>query len=183
MILVFFGLTGSGKSTLASACAARFQALHYNTDRVRKELAGLAATTRRPDGINTGIYTKELGARTYKALLERAEAAIRNSAALVILDGSYADAADRAAVRAKAVELGTEARFVFCWCSEAKTLRRLALRARDATAVSDGRPEIYRYQLEHFAQPTAQESDILRLNTEAEPEQLLEQLAAALPLG
>ena len=61
MILVFFGMTASGKSTLAALCATRWQVPHHNTDQVRKELAGLAAGTPRPDGIDQGIYTRELG--------------------------------------------------------------------------------------------------------------------------
>ena len=46
MILVFFGMTASGKSTLAQACADRYGAPYYNTDRIRKELAGLEARNR-----------------------------------------------------------------------------------------------------------------------------------------
>ena len=47
-LAVFFGMTASGKSTLALAWAKRCQAPYYNTDRVRKELAGLQPTERRP---------------------------------------------------------------------------------------------------------------------------------------
>ena len=73
MILVFFGMTASGKSTLAQACADRYGAPYYNTDRIRKELAGLPATAHRPDAVGQGIYSHELSAKTYETLLHRAE--------------------------------------------------------------------------------------------------------------
>ncbi len=177
MILVFFGMTASGKSTLAEACAARYNAPYFNTDRVRKELAGLAATTRRPDGIDQGIYSRELSAQTYSALVERAEVELKKKGErLVLLDGSYASLAERERVRLWAEQLGVEFRFIHCWCSEEETRRRLQLRAQDPQAVSDGRWEIYQYQLDHFTRPQANELDIIPCNTEAPPEELLTQL-------
>ncbi len=87
MILVFFGMTASGKSTLAQACAERYGAPCYNTDRVRKELAGLPATAHRPDAVGQGIYSHELSTKTYEALLRKAkeEAERANEAKSVFL--------------------------------------------------------------------------------------------------
>lgn len=184
-ILVFFGMTASGKSTLAALCAARLGAPHYNTDRVRKELAGLAANTRRPDGIGQGIYTAELSEQTYAALLDRAAADIRAGQTLVILDGSYASRESRERARRAAAALGAEIRFVHCVCGEAETLRRLDLRARDSEAVSDGRLEIYRHQQHTFTEPADDEADIFRLDTEEGPETLSARLerSGLLPSG
>lgn len=180
MILVFFGMTASGKSTLAHACAVKYNVPHYNTDRVRKELAGLTATTPRPDAIGCGIYSHELSAKTYDALLQRAETdLLAGETTLVLLDGSYSTLAERERVRMLAGELGVDVRFLYCWCSREETRRRLQLRAEDPEAVSDGRWEIYLHQLHAFEQPLAGEIDVLRCNTEAKPEDLLAQLVQA----
>lgn len=177
MILVFFGMTASGKSTLAQACAERYGAPYYNTDRVRKELAGLPATAHRPDAVGQGIYSHELSAKTYETLLHKAKEELsQRGETLVLLDGSYASLEDREGVRRLARELGVMARFVYCWCSEEETRRRLQLRAQDPLAVSDGRWEIYLHQLQSFTQPLASERDVYRCNTEAAPEALLQQL-------
>jgi predicted kinase len=57
--------------------------------------------------------------------------------------------------------------FVFCTCSEAVVRHRLALRAQDPEAVSDGRWEIYQHQLTTFERPDdLLETDCLHLNTE-----------------
>ena len=184
MILVFFGMTASGKSTLAQACAERYGAPCYNTDRVRKELAGLPATAHRPDAVGQGIYSHELSTKTYEALLRKAKEELsQRGETLVLLDGSYASLEDRERVRRLAGELGVMARFVYCWCSEEVTRRRLQLRAQDPLAVSDGRWEIYLHQMETFAQPFESEGDVYRCNTEAVPEVLLAQLAQACNLA
>jgi len=58
-IYVFFGMIASGKSFLARSFAQNRNYACYNTDRVRKELAGLDPVTNCPDGFNQGIYTQE----------------------------------------------------------------------------------------------------------------------------
>ena len=180
MILVFFGMTASGKSTLAQACADRYGAPYYNTDRIRKELAGLPATAHRPDAVGQGIYSHELSAKTYETLLHRAEEELsQRGKSLVLLDGSYASLAERERVRRLAERLGVHLYFVYCWCSEQETMRRLQLRAQDPQAVSDGRWEIYVHQLNSFSQPLAGETDVYPCNTEATPEELVTQLVQA----
>lgn len=176
-IYIFFGLIASGKSFLAERFAAERGLPYFNSDRVRKELAGIAATERRPDGIGQGIYTPELSAKTYQTMLARAEESLQNGAAGVIVDGSYSIAAGRSEVRRLAERLGARPLFILCSCSETETKRRLELRAKDPNAVSDGRWEIFVRQRESFSQPDELPPELLlRLNTEAEPEALLRQI-------
>ena len=168
-IYIFFGLIASGKSFLAERFAAECGLPYFNSDRVRKELAGIAPTERRPDGIGQGIYTPELSAKTYQTMLARAEESLQNGAAGVILDGSYSIAAGRCEVRRLAERLDARPLFILCSCSEAETKRRLELRAKDPNAVSDGRWEIFVRQRETFVQPDELPPEMLfRLNTEAE---------------
>lgn len=174
IIYIFFGLIASGKSFLAERFAAAHGLPYFNSDRVRKELAGIPPTERRPAGIGEGIYTPKLSAKTYQTMLERAEESLQNGAPGVILDGSYSTAAGRSKVRQLAESAGAKPLFILCSCSEEETKRRLELRAKDPNAVSDGRWEIFVRQRGTFVQPDELPQELLlRLNTEAEPEALL----------
>jgi len=173
-ILVFFGLIASGKSTLAEAFAHRRGMLYLNTDRVRKELAGIAATERRPDEHGQGIYNREYTEKTYQAMLDAASGELQQGKSIV-LDGSYSSRAERARVLECGNRNGAKVCFILCHCSEEETRRRLELRARDPLAVSDGRWDIYLKQKKTFEHPDELTGDqLLILDTEAELEQLLE---------
>jgi len=160
-LYVFGGLIATGKSTLAAAWAARLGIAHYNSDVVRKELAGLASTASRKEGADQGIYTPEFTRKTYDTLLERAAAELEQGRS-VVLDASYLDRQERRLVLELARRLGVECRFIFCDCADQVKKERLKLRARDPQAVSDGRWEIYLRQKEKFQPPA-----------ELAPEQLL----------
>ncbi|HSR36508.1 MAG TPA: ATP-binding protein, partial [Desulfurivibrionaceae bacterium] len=151
-IYVFFGLIATGKSTLAQAWAERHGLAYANSDVVRKELAGLAPTASQKEGVDQGIYTTEFSRKTYDALLTRAEEAIGQGRG-VILDASYQSREERAKVVAVAQRLAVAVRFVLCDCSDAIKKTRLALRAQDPNAVSDGRWEIYLQQKARFEAP------------------------------
>ena len=72
-IWVFFGLIASGKSTVAEKWAMRHEMTYLNSDRIRKELAGVAPTISRKDPVGRGIYTSHFSRQTYDELLTRAE--------------------------------------------------------------------------------------------------------------
>ncbi len=180
-LLVFFGMIASGKSTLGQAWAKRCQATYYNTDRVRKELIGLEPTDRRPDPVGQGIYASEWTEKTYAAMLDRARADFANGEETVVLDGSYGRRHDRDHVRHLAKAATARCVFVWCTCSDTEVERRLALRARDRGAVSDGRWEVYLHQKQVFERPNpGQEADCLVVNTEREVGELLQVLAGEL---
>lgn len=175
-VLVFFGLIASGKSTLAARFAAGEQLLYLNTDRVRKELAGLEATQRRPAAPGQGIYSREFTKRTHATMLERTVNRLRQGSG-VVLDGSYSRRKDRANVLACGRQQGAIVRFILCYCSDSEVKRRLEMRARDPLAVSDGRWDIYLKQKESFEPPDELKGDqLLLLDTEADPDVLLRQV-------
>jgi len=179
IIVVFFGMTASGKSTLAKAWADFCQAAYYNTDRVRKELAGLQAVAKRPDGVGKGIYTSAFTEKTYEAMLDHARQDFSRDVKMVVLDGSYSRRTDRDRVRSMTAGMGVRCVFIFCTCSENEVRRRLELRARDPEAVSDGRWEIYLHQKQTFERPdSGREDDCIRLNTEQTIAAMLQWLAA-----
>ncbi len=177
---VFFGLIASGKSTLAEAFAEKCGFTYYNTDRVRKELAGRMSEKSDKDGYGQGIYTEEFTLKTYKSMLKSAERDLRTFSS-VVLDGSYTDKKQRNLVREMAVQLNCPVIFIYCHCSEAETKRRLELRARDPQAVSDGRWEIFVHQREKFILPRElAPQEFMVIDTDDTVENLLNQLTATL---
>lgn len=179
-LFAFFGLIATGKSTVAQSFAAVRGLTYYNSDVVRKELAGLAPTASRKDSVDQGIYTKEFSRRTYDALLSRAENDIRQGRG-VVLDASYQEKSERELVRGLASKLGCRVYFVLCTCPEDEMKRRMEARAKDPNAVSDGRWEIYLKQKERFAAPDElSERELITLSTAMPVQEILANLSTQL---
>lgn len=173
---MFFGLIASGKSTLAQAWAERYHLPYYNSDRVRKELAGLAPTCSRVESFAQGIYTEDFSEKTYTRLLELAAAHLKKGTS-VVLDASYHKKKERQRLCRRLI---ATPRFVLCVCSEPEMKRRMACRQLDSEAVSDGRWEIYLKQKDEFELPEELAVDqLLVINTGAPVDKLLEQLTAS----
>lgn len=181
-LLVFFGLIATGKSTLAAAWAEQAGCSYHNSDRVRKELAGLAPQERQREGMNQGIYTSEFSRRTYDRLLELAEQDLaEHPGGCVVLDGSYQSRAERDRLRERLARSGRSLIFVHCVCDEDEMRRRMAVRAKDPTAVSDGRWEVYLGQKERFQPPDELgEAELIAVETRAPLAELLAGLARRL---
>lgn len=177
LLLVFFGMIATGKSYLASAWAAQYGLPYYNSDRVRKELAGLTPQRSQQEEVDQGIYTPAFSRRTYDALLDCADNHFRkNAQACVVLDGSYQSEKERRLLQDR---FGDRVRvlFVHCFCDEAVVKERLEQRARDSSAVSDGRWEIYLAQKKRFQPVTAlEQKGVIELDTDAPLQELLRQV-------
>jgi len=182
-LYVFFGLIASGKSTLAEVFSNQYDFPYFNTDRVRKELAGLDPVSRQSDNFNQGIYTKEFSRKTYQTMLDLAAKKIISGCKSVVLDGSYSTMDERSKVIEQAAALGAGCVFIQCVCSDKVVRDRLEKRARDPQAVSDGRWEIYLVQKESFQSPSELEpSQLITLETEQSVLLLMENLATSLDL-
>lgn len=179
-LFIFFGLIATGKSTIAQAFAESRDLAYYNSDVVRKELAGLSPQAHQRETADQGIYTSEFTAKTYTALLERAEHDLAQGRG-VVLDASYQRQTDRKQVRMLAQRLGVRLYCILCVCPEEEMKRRMAKRALDPLAVSDGRWEIYLKQKERFEAPTELSPDqLITLSTDLPVEAVLQQLSAHL---
>ncbi len=166
LLIVFFGMIATGKSYLASAWAKQFAFPYYNSDRLRKELAGITPETGQQEEVDKGIYTPEFSRRTYDALLDHADKHFRKDKhGCVVLDGSYQSLAERDLVRERFAGQ-MKVIFVYCSCDEAVVKERLALRAVDPDAVSDGNWEIYLAQRKRFQVLTKDEVAIV-IDTDA----------------
>ncbi len=175
-LYIFFGLIASGKSTLAEAWAKAIGASYYNSDRVRKELAGLAVNAPQQESFNAGIYTAEFSRQTYDALLAHADADLGRKRSAV-LDGSYQTKAERARVADLAHRYSASLFFVLCRCPETLMKERMAQRALDPMAVSDGRWEIYLQQKASFEAPDElTPAEFIPIDTDAPVETLLSRM-------
>ncbi|MFC4910139.1 AAA family ATPase [Actinomadura gamaensis] len=94
-LLMVGGLPGTGKTTLAGALADRLGCALLCSDRVRKELAGLAPSAPAAAPYGTGLYSPEWTRRTYRELAARADRLLRLGET-VVLDASCTSAPDRA---------------------------------------------------------------------------------------
>jgi predicted kinase len=173
-LIVFFGMIAAGKSFLAEKWALRNQCAYYNSDVIRKELAGCARNSRQDFAINQGIYSPEFTKKTYAELLHRAEKGLQSADKdCVVLDGSYKNNSDRQSI-VSLFSPQAAVFFIYCSCSEATIKKRLQTRAADPLSVSDGRWEIYEQQKASFQIPTNIDgARLLHLNTEKHIDELI----------
>lgn len=95
----------------------------------------------------------------------------------MVFDGSYHLREERDRVRRLADSLGGGALFIHCVCSDDEVGNRLAQRAGDPHAVSDGRWEIYQVQKNLFQPPEElPAAELVTLDTERPVAELLTEL-------
>jgi hypothetical protein len=171
LLVVTMGMPATGKTTLAHALATRLGLVHLSTDRVRKELMGVAPTARHTGAYNEGIYRPEMTRRTYTTLHRRAGRWLRRGQS-VVLDATYGSSSERAAVQRLARRAGVRLIVFVCEADEATIRQRLAVRANDATAVSDARLANWPALRDAFNDPD-ELRDVVRLDmTQTEMETL-----------
>jgi len=126
------GLPGTGKSTLAGALADRLGYTVLDSDRIRKELAGLPAETSARAPYETGIYTPEWTERAYRELMHRATALLARGES-VIADASFTSARQRIAAATAAAAVSADLIQLRCTASRELAARRLCTPARGAS--------------------------------------------------
>ena len=136
-IWVFCGLPGSGKSTLAAKLADLLVVENYNSDRMRKQMAGLSPMARANGPADKGIYDAEMSTKVYDRLYAMARKAIAESRSL-ILDATYSAASHRDKLRHLADDCGIRILFAECRTGD-DDLRRRLTRRESTPSVSDAR--------------------------------------------
>ncbi|MFJ7587508.1 AAA family ATPase [Streptomyces sp. NPDC097617] len=126
------GLPGSGKSTLSGALADRLGVTLLSSDRLRKELAGIAAEEPAAAAYGEGIYSPEWTARTYATLLDRA-ASLLSAGESVVLDATWSDAEQREAAQRLAGRTSTDLVALHCRVPGDVSAARLDTRAPGAS--------------------------------------------------
>lgn len=180
-VIVVAGKIASGKSSLASALAMRTGAVVINSDRTRKMMEGVEVTEHLFDAPGAGAYTEDRTEATYAELFRRAEAVLK-SGRPVILDASFARQRHREGAREVARRLRVPFAFVECRVSRAEAMRRLEQRARDASAVSDGRPEIWDAVSATWEPVQFTPSEVLELPEDGSVDEAMARLEQRLPM-
>lgn len=157
------GLMGTGKTTLARGLAAATGAALLRSDVLRKESRGLPAGRPSPEGFAEGIYRPEITAETYRLLLEGARKEMAQGRPVVI-DASFARAADRAEFRAAARRAGFPCLLFHATCPRETALERLDRREHGGGDASDGRRELFDPQAAAFESPES-EPGVLQVDT------------------
>lgn len=121
------GLPGTGKTTLVESLVREAGFVSIATDRVRKELAGLAATTRASAPFGEGIYAPEWNDRTYATCLERAGDLLFQGRRVVV-DASFREAQRRRQFLQAGLAWGVRAIFLRCTATGETVRRRLGAR-------------------------------------------------------
>jgi uncharacterized protein len=168
-LIVICGLPGTGKSTIAAALAERSGLAVFNSDLIRKRIAGIAPTERAGAGWRQGIYSEDFTAATYDALAEEATKALRAGNG-VIADATYRDNAQRMRLRNLACLAGVPIVFAECALSDGQARQRLAARAQRPDTVSDATWETYLQHKVAFAPFGPEFADChLRVDGSADP--------------
>jgi aminoglycoside phosphotransferase family enzyme/predicted kinase len=150
-LLLTAGLMGVGKTTLARALAGATGASHLRSDVLRKQLAGIPTEQPSRDAYATGLYSREMTARTYTELFN-ATADLLARGCSVIVDASFAADHERRRFMELADRLARPAWLLHIECPEETTLARLDRRSGDA---SDGRRELFARQKAGFSEITS----------------------------
>lgn len=183
-LVLIGGLPGTGKSTLARGLAERGGFAVIRSDLVRKELAGLPSDAPAPHGLDEGIYTPEMTARTYAECLRRAEEALFDGAR-VIVDANFGADGQRSAFLDTAARFCVPALVFVCRTSPEVARQRIRNRRGDA---SDADVTVYERAAERWQDAGPRTRSALReLNTDGGADhalaQAIEQLRTARLMG
>ncbi|MEU5264656.1 AAA family ATPase [Amycolatopsis sp. NPDC021455] len=132
------GEPGTGKSTIAGGLADRLGATLLQSDRLRKELAGLEPVRRPAEGYREGLYDTSHTDAMYAELVRRAGELLALGET-VVLDASWNAARHRALAAAVAERTSSSLVAVRCLAPETTAARRITTRTG---ALSDATPEI-----------------------------------------
>ena len=180
VLLMSMGLPGSGKTTLAEALAARLGLVHISSDRLRKELAGLAATTPQREAFGAGVYDPAMTRRTYQAMVRRAGQWLRRGRS-VVLDATYGNPDERAAVRRLAGRLGVRLVPLLADVEERVILDRMRIRETQSGVTSDARVELWPRLRDAFVPPTEM-AETVRVSTAGTVAEVAARAIAALSI-
>ena len=162
------GLMGSGKSTLVNQLAFELGIASFNSDVIRKQLAGIAPDATCSAAFGEGLYSQKSNSDTYDELirLAKTELAARRS---VIIDASFIHKSDRLRCASLAEDYAARFVIIFASCSEPENRRRLIDRSTSGRAISDGRAELLNSQRQIFEPPLAEEGLLIAIQTTAPP--------------
>ncbi|MDD2309072.1 MAG: AAA family ATPase [Desulfuromonadaceae bacterium] len=178
-LFITSGTMGCGKSTLAGQLAFELGLATFNSDTIRKQLAGVPPETAVKTTFGAGLYSKEMSQRTYRKLEQLAdnELASRHS---TVIDAGFGTRDERAEFARLAASRGAEFIILFVQCHPDEQRQRLRERSSHGDSVSDGRVELLDQQTKLFEPPDVSEGRIISISTNEGAEFTLKSIYAKL---
>jgi aminoglycoside phosphotransferase family enzyme/predicted kinase len=161
-LFITCGLMGTGKSTLAAQLAFELGVASFNSDVIRKQLAGITLEKQTRDSFNTGLYDQQTHAATYAELLRKADDQLQTGSS-VIIDACFTHRDQRAAFTALADRHAVRTVILHVVCSDTEIKRRLLDREATGASVSDGRLDLLADQTAGFEPPDESEGAVVTL--------------------
>jgi uncharacterized protein len=171
-LLITCGTMGCGKSTLARQLAFELGLNTFNSDTVRKKLAGLHPETAVKVSFREGLYSNEMSQATYLQLERLADIEL-TSGHSVVIDAGFGTASDRAGFARLAASHGARFVILFVQCDPDEQERRLYQRSSGGGSVSDGRVELLDQQKNAFEPPDDGEGTVIPFSTSRASEHAL----------
>lgn len=159
-LFITCGVMGSGKSTLAEQLCFELGIARFNSDPVRKRLAGIQPDTPVPETYAAGLYDRQTSDAVYAELLRLAEAELASGRS-VLLDASFMRRTDRSRCALLAKRCSAAFVILHVTCGDAENRRRLTERSRSGRSVSDGRVELLDSQRQAFEPPGEEEGVLI----------------------
>jgi len=170
-LFITCGVMGSGKSTLAGQISFELGIASFNSDPVRKRLAGIAPDTHVSDAFAEGLYGLKASEATYAELLRLAEMELAAGRS-VIVDASFMRRDDRSRFAALAKRQSAAFSILHVSCSDPENRRRLTERSASGRSVSDGRLELLDKQQQEFEPPDDGEGLLIPVSASGPPASL-----------
>lgn len=178
ILIITHGFSGSGKSTLSSQLAEKIGALQIRSDIERKRLFGYRAQEHTHSGLNNGLYTEEIGLKTYQRLAELAKATLE-AGFTAIVDATFLKLEQRDLLKQLAAKVGVPF-FIIDFQAPNEALRqRLQQRQHDA---SEATIDVL-HQQQQSAQAFMPEEHTVVIAVDTESPDAVESLLANLESG
>jgi aminoglycoside phosphotransferase family enzyme/predicted kinase len=167
-LFITCGLMGSGKSSLAGQLSFELGIACFNSDTIRKRLAGIPLDTSVSESYAAGLYDLRTSDATYAELLRLAEAELAAGRS-VIIDASFMRRDDRSRSAALAGRYSAAFTILHVTCGDAENRRRLMERSAKGQSVSDGRVELLDRQRQEFELPGTEEGLLIGVSSNGLP--------------
>lgn len=145
-LVITHGPSGSGKTILTQPLLEELGAIRLRSDVERKRLFGISPLGKSGSGIDSGLYTREAGERTYRHLAELAQT-ILTAGFPVIVDAAFLRRAERDAFRALTMELHIPFAILDAQASEASLRARITQRESAGRDASEATVKVLERQL------------------------------------
>ena len=172
-LFITCGTMGSGKSTLADQLAFELGIASFNSDTVRKQLAGIQPDTPVHDSFGEGLYSKEMNHCTYRQLEILADTELASGHSVVI-DAGFGDRNERTEFKQLAATHHAQFVILYVKCDFEEQQRRLFERSSRGDSTSDGRVELLNQQNDLFQNPDDSEGAIIVVPSSLASEQAID---------